>query len=123
MKLHWSPRSPFVRKVMVAAHDVGVAGRIECVRTVAAMMKPHPELMIDNPLSKIPTLVLDNGTVLYEVSNRGNRSLIRQFNRGGPSPDPESDADLGDKFLHGSSVCDGPSPSECSVRAQLARTT
>src|SRR4029077_4905038 len=68
MKLHWSPRSPFVRKVMVAAHDVGVAGRIECVRTVAAMMKPHAELMIDNPLSKIPTLVLDDGTVLYDLS-------------------------------------------------------
>ena len=66
MKLHWSPRSPFVRKVMVAAHDIGVADRIECVRTVAAMMKPHPDLMIDNPLSKIPTLVLDNGTVLYD---------------------------------------------------------
>ena len=68
MKLHWSPRSPFVRKVMVAAHDVGVADRIECVRTVAAMMKPHPDLMIDNPLSKIPTLVLDNGAVLYDSS-------------------------------------------------------
>ncbi|MBX9844872.1 MAG: glutathione S-transferase family protein [Xanthobacteraceae bacterium] len=68
MKLHWSPRSPFVRKVMVFAHDVGVAGRIECVRTVAAMMKPHQELMRDNPLSKIPTLVLDDGTVLYDSS-------------------------------------------------------
>ena len=66
MKLHWSPRSPFVRKVMIVAHDIGVAGRIECVRTVAAMMKPHPDLMIDNPLSKIPTLVLDDGTVLYD---------------------------------------------------------
>ncbi len=30
------------------------------------MMKPHRELMVDNPLSKIPTLVLDNGTVLYD---------------------------------------------------------
>ena len=68
MKLHWSPRSPFVRKVMVFAHDVGIAGRIECVRTVAAMMKPHSELMRDNPLSKIPTLVLDDGTVLYDSS-------------------------------------------------------
>jgi glutathione S-transferase len=66
MKLHWSPRSPFVRKVMIVAHDTGVAGRIERIRTVAAMMKPHPDLMIDNPLSKIPTLVLDNGTVLYD---------------------------------------------------------
>ena len=55
MKLHWSPRSPFVRKVMIVAHEVGVAGRIECVRTVAAMMKPQPDLMVDNPLSKLPT--------------------------------------------------------------------
>ena len=66
MKLHWSPRSPFVRKVMIVAHEVGVAGRIDCVRTVAAMMKPHPDLMLDNPLSKLPTMVLDDGTVLYD---------------------------------------------------------
>jgi glutathione S-transferase len=66
MKLHWSPRSPFVRKVMVVAHECGVAGRITCVRTVAAMTKPHAELMRDNPLSKIPTLVLDDGTVIYD---------------------------------------------------------
>ena len=66
MKLHWSPRSPFVRKVMVVAYDIGAIGRIERVRTVAAMMKPHQDLMIDNPLSKIPTLVLDDGTVLYD---------------------------------------------------------
>jgi glutathione S-transferase len=66
MKLHWSPRSPFVRKVMIVAHERGLAGRIACVRTVAAMTKPHAELMKDNPLSKIPTLVLDDGTVLYD---------------------------------------------------------
>ena len=40
--------------------------RIDCVRTVAASTKPHVELMKDNPLSKIPTLVLDDGTVLYD---------------------------------------------------------
>jgi glutathione S-transferase len=66
VKLHWSPRSPFVRKVMVAAHERGVAGRLDCVRTVAATAKPHAELMQDNPLSKIPTLVLDDGTVIYD---------------------------------------------------------
>ena len=68
MKLHWSPRSPFVRKVMIVAHEVGLADRIQCVRTVAAMTTPHAELMIDNPLSKIPTLVLDDGTALYDSS-------------------------------------------------------
>jgi glutathione S-transferase len=66
MKLHWSPRSPFVRKVMVVAHERGLVDRITCVRTVAATSKPHAELMNDNPLSKIPTLVLDDGTVIYD---------------------------------------------------------
>jgi glutathione S-transferase len=66
MKLHWSPRSPFVRKVMIVAHERGLLDRIDCVRTVAAMTKPHAELMQDNPLSKIPTLVLDDGSVLYD---------------------------------------------------------
>jgi glutathione S-transferase len=30
------------------------------------MTTPHAELMRDNPLSKIPTLVLDDGTALYD---------------------------------------------------------
>jgi glutathione S-transferase len=66
MKLHWSPRSPFVRKVMIVAHECGLVDRIACVRTVAATSKPHAELMKDNPLSKIPTLMLDDGTVIYD---------------------------------------------------------
>ena len=66
MKLHWSPRSPFVRKVMVAAHELGLADRIQTVRTVVAMQKPARELLPDNPLGKIPTLVLADGSVLYD---------------------------------------------------------
>lgn len=66
MKLHWSPRSPYVRKVLVAAHETGLADRIECVRSVAMTTRPNPEIMRDNPLSKIPTLVLDDGTALYD---------------------------------------------------------
>ncbi|WP_129781856.1 glutathione S-transferase family protein [Peristeroidobacter soli] len=66
MKLHWSPKSPFVRKVMIAAHECGVADRIERVRNVAAMTRPNAAIMADNPLSKVPTLKLDNGVVLYD---------------------------------------------------------
>jgi glutathione S-transferase len=66
MKLHWSPRSPFVRKVMVAAHELGLADRITTVRTVVAMTKPARELLPENPLGKIPTLVLKDGTILYD---------------------------------------------------------
>ncbi|MFC7734573.1 glutathione S-transferase family protein [Roseomonas sp. GCM10028921] len=66
MKLHWSPRSPFVRKVMIAAHELGLADRIETVRTVVRMGKPNEALLPDNPLSKIPTLVLDDGRALFD---------------------------------------------------------
>jgi glutathione S-transferase len=62
MKLHWSPRSPFVRKVMVFAHETGLVDRLTCVRTVVAMKTPNAALLPDNPLSKIPTLVLDDGS-------------------------------------------------------------
>ena len=66
MKLHWSPKSPYVRKVMVCAHELGLAPRLSLQRSVAAMRVPNAELMQDNPLSKIPTLVLDNGVALFD---------------------------------------------------------
>ena len=66
MKLHWSPRSPFVRKVMIFAHETGLAERFEQVRSVVAMAKPNAALMRDNPLSKLPTLVLDDGRALFD---------------------------------------------------------
>ena len=66
MKLHWSPKSPYVRKVMVCAHELQLLPQIELVRSVAAMLKPNAALMRDNPLSKIPTLVLNNGDTLFD---------------------------------------------------------
>ncbi len=66
MKLYWSSRSPYVRKVMLFAHECGIAGRIECIRTLVAMTKPNTDLLRINPLGKIPTLVLDDGSALYD---------------------------------------------------------
>jgi glutathione S-transferase len=66
MKLHWSPRSPFVRKVMIAAHELGLQDQIQTVRTVVAATAPNKDLLPDNPISKIPTLVLDDGTVIFD---------------------------------------------------------
>lgn len=64
--LHWSPRSPYVRKVLVAAHEAGIADRIEITRTLVGGTIIHQELMRENPLGKIPTLVLPDGGVLYD---------------------------------------------------------
>jgi len=66
MKLHWSPKSPYVRKVMICAHELELVERLELVRSIAAMLKPNERLMQDNPLSKIPTLVLDDGFTLFD---------------------------------------------------------
>jgi glutathione S-transferase len=66
MRLYWSSRSPFVRKVMVAAHETGVASRLETIRVEVAATKLNAEVMAHNPLNKIPTLVLENGDVLFD---------------------------------------------------------
>jgi len=66
MLLHWSPRSPYVRKVLITAHETGIADRIENVRTVVAAAEPNVELMKENPQSRLPTLRLPDGTVIYD---------------------------------------------------------
>jgi len=66
MKLHWSPRSPFVRKVMIVLHETGLDAQVERVRSVAAMATPNAAIMVDNPISQIPALVMDNGLPLYD---------------------------------------------------------
>ncbi len=66
MKLHWSPRSPFVRKVMIVLHETGQADSVELVRTPVAMAEPNLTLLPDNPLIKLPTLVLDDGYSLFD---------------------------------------------------------
>lgn len=66
MKLHWSSRSPFVRKVMIAAYEAGVADRIERTYSIVSLSQPNEAVMRDNPLGKIPTLILDDGRVLYD---------------------------------------------------------
>jgi len=66
MLLHWSPRSPYVRKVMIVAHEVGLSDRIDTVRTVVAAATPNVELMKENPQSRLPTLRLADGSALYD---------------------------------------------------------
>lgn len=66
MKLYHTQTSPFVRKVMIAAHELGLASRIETVHLRPSPMSPSAELSEKNPLSKIPALVTDDGDVLYD---------------------------------------------------------
>jgi glutathione S-transferase len=66
VKLYYTPTSPYVRKVLVAAHELGVAGRVETALLRPSPVKTDPVLSRENPLSKIPALVLDDGESLYD---------------------------------------------------------
>jgi glutathione S-transferase len=66
MKLRHSPRSPFVRKVMVVAHEHGLADRIELVATSLSPLQGNDQLALENPLMKVPSLITDNGEVLFD---------------------------------------------------------
>ena len=66
MKLHYSPLSPFVRKVMVVAIENGLDGRIEKVTQAVNPASPNRELARHNPLMKIPALETDDGLQLVE---------------------------------------------------------
>jgi glutathione S-transferase len=66
MKLYGHPASPYVRKVLVLAHEVGLAPRIELVNVDFSELEPSAELIAHNPVCKIPTLVRDDGTALFD---------------------------------------------------------
>ena len=64
MKLRHSPTSPYVRKVVVAAIELGIDGRIEKIPTNTA--DPASGLAADNPLAKVPVLLTDEVGPLYD---------------------------------------------------------
>jgi glutathione S-transferase len=66
MRLLWSSRSPFARKVMIVVHELGIADRIATERVVVNSVSPNLDVMRFNPLGKIPTLILDDGGALFD---------------------------------------------------------
>jgi len=66
MRLFYSPASPYVRKVMVLAHETGLADGIEHIDCAASPVARDQSIVAFNPTGKIPALILDNGTTLYD---------------------------------------------------------
>lgn len=62
MRVFYSSASPFAAKVRMAASHCGLA-----IESVAADTTAEPaDLLAANPLGKIPALILDDGTALYD---------------------------------------------------------
>jgi len=66
MKLHSNPASPYGRKVKVAAHEKGLIDRITVHTVSTSAVGPDLGLVADNPLGKIPCLVLEDGSPLFD---------------------------------------------------------
>lgn len=64
MILRSSSTSPFGRKVKLALAILGLADEVDCV--VADTSNPEDSLRRQNPLGKIPVLILGDGTALYD---------------------------------------------------------
>lgn len=66
MKLMFSPFSPYVRKCLVIAHELGMDSRIELLTAAANPINRDQTIITHNPLGKIPTFFTDDGEALYD---------------------------------------------------------
>src|SRR5581483_7710617 len=65
MKLFYSPTAPFVRKVLVFAHEAGLIQDISIDRGVVSPVRANSHLAAYNPLMTAPTLLTAEGYPLF----------------------------------------------------------
>ena len=63
MELFYSPNSPYARKARIIIHELDLEPR---VRQTAVALPADAKLRAINPLGKIPALLLDDGSVIYD---------------------------------------------------------
>lgn len=66
LTLFWGSASPFVRKVMAVAHELGIADEIEIRNTAAHPVERDLSIQQANPLAKVPAAQTADGTPLYD---------------------------------------------------------
>jgi glutathione S-transferase len=64
MILRTTLTSPFGRKALMAGHHLGLMDRVEVIGSDP--MKPEDPLLKDNPLGKMPALILEDGRRIYD---------------------------------------------------------
>lgn len=66
MKLLYQTHSPFARKVLVFAHEAGLADRIEVIHQETSPTRRNEAVFAENPLGKVPVLVRPGQTPLFD---------------------------------------------------------
>jgi len=66
MKLFYQTHSPYARKVLVLAHELEIASRLDVIHHETSPTNPNATIYNVNPLGKVPVLVLSNGEALFD---------------------------------------------------------
>ncbi len=76
-------------------HNAGIVDLRHAQRDAEGRVRFSSDLYVLRPTEASK----GNGVLLFEVANRGRRSLLGRFNRAAPGNDPTTDADVGDGLL------------------------
>jgi glutathione S-transferase len=66
MQLLSQTHSPYARKVLVMAHELGLAGEMEVVSHETSPTRRNETVYAENPLGKVPVLICDDGLKLFD---------------------------------------------------------
>jgi len=66
MELIWAGTSPYARKVMIVAHELGVTDTIKTTDGSGTPVAPNSTTTSYNPLGKLPCLVPDDDPAIYD---------------------------------------------------------
>ena len=73
MKLLYQTHSPFARKALVFAYELGVADQLEVVHCETSPTNRNDDVFALNPLGKVPVLITNDGTKLFDSGVRWAR--------------------------------------------------
>ena len=68
MRLLYQTHSPYARKVLVLAHELGIAARLTVTHYETSPTMRSDEVFAVNPLGKVPVLILEDGFALFDSS-------------------------------------------------------
>ncbi|MBJ6135239.1 glutathione S-transferase family protein [Ochrobactrum sp. Q0168] len=66
LRLFFSPASPYVRKVMIAAYERGLADQVEKLSSAAGPVKRDLNIVKYNSSGKVPCALLEDDTPLFD---------------------------------------------------------
>ncbi|ACP23810.1 glutathione S-transferase, N-terminal domain protein [Sinorhizobium fredii NGR234] len=66
MILYYQTHSPFARKALVFAHEIGLADRLEVVHHETSPTRRNDDVYAENPLGKVPVLLRSDAEPIFD---------------------------------------------------------